>query len=67
MANMNLTALEDALDQHFGKVGTPQRDHFENDVTQALHTFRIKEARKRIRMEQPLTQEEQGKLSPLHL
>lgn len=52
---MNLTALEDALDQHFGKVGTPQRDHFENDVTKALQTYHIKEARKRIHMEQPLT------------
>ena len=64
---MNLTALEDALDQHFGKIGTPQRDHFEKDVTKALHTYRIKEAIKRVRMGQPLPQEEQVKLSPLHL
>ena len=56
---MNLTALEDALDQHFGKVGTPQRDHFERDVTKALHTYRTKEAIKRVRMGQPLPQEEQ--------
>lgn len=55
MANMNLTALEDALDQHFGKIGTPQRDHFERDVTKALHTYRIKEAIKSVHMGQPLT------------
>ena len=29
MAQMNLTPLDDVLDKHFGKVGTPKRDAFE--------------------------------------
>ena len=34
MAQMNLTPLDDVLDKHFGKVGTPKRDAFESDVDQ---------------------------------
>ena len=30
MAQMNLTPLDDVLDKHFGKVGTPKRDAFES-------------------------------------
>ena len=33
MAQMNLTPLDDVLDKHFGKVGTPKRDDFESDVS----------------------------------
>lgn len=29
---MNLTPLDDVLDKHFGKIGTPKRDAFESDV-----------------------------------
>ena len=31
MAQMNLTPLDDVLDKHFGKVGTPKRDAFESE------------------------------------
>ena len=58
---MNLTPLEQALDEHFGKVGTPKRDHFERDVDEALHAYRIGEAIKAERLKQNLTQEELGK------
>ncbi len=61
MAQMNLTPLEQALDEHFGKVGTPKRDHFERDVDEALHAYRIGEAIKAERLKQNLTQEELGK------
>ena len=37
---MNLTPLDDVLDKHFGKVGTPKRDAFESDVDEALHAYR---------------------------
>ncbi len=60
MAQMNLTPLDEVLDDHFGKPGTPQRDAFENDVDQALHAYRLGEAIKRARVEQHLTQEELG-------
>lgn len=36
---MNLTPLDDVLDKHFGKVGTPKRDAFESDVDEALHAL----------------------------
>lgn len=57
MAKMNLTPLDDVLDKHFGKVGTPERDAFESNVDDALHTFRLGEAIKKARIEQNLTQE----------
>ena len=44
MAQMNLTPLDDVLDKHFGKVGTPKRDAFESDVDEALHAYRLGEA-----------------------
>ena len=58
MAQMNLTPLDDVLDKHFGKVGTPKRDAFENDVDEALHAYRLGEAIKKARIEQNLTQEQ---------
>ena len=44
-----------------GKVGTLQKDKFEEDVNEALCTYRIGEVIKKIRLEQNLTQEELGK------
>ena len=52
--------MEDALDRHFGKIGTPKRDEFESDVEEALHAYRIGEAIKAERLKQNLTQEELG-------
>lgn len=52
--------LDEALDNHFGKVGTPERDAFESDVDEALHAYRLGEAIKKTRIEQHLTQEELG-------
>ena len=57
---MNLTPLDDVLDKHFGKVGTPKRDAFESDVDEALHAYRLGEAIKKARIEQNLTQEQLG-------
>ena len=60
MAQMNLTPLDDVLDKHFGKVGTPKRDAFESDVDEALHAYRLGEAIRKARIEQNLTQEQLG-------
>ena len=49
---MNLTPLDDVLDKHFGKVGTPKRDAFERDVDEALHAYRLEQAVKNTRIEQ---------------
>ena len=48
---MNLTPLDDVLDKHFGKVGTPKRDAFESDVDEALHAYHLGEAVKKLRNE----------------
>ena len=48
---MNLTPLDDVLDKHFGKVGTPKRDAFESDVDEALHAYRLGEAIKKTAKE----------------
>ena len=52
MAQMNLTPLDDVLDKHFGKVGTPNRDAFERDVDEVLHAYRLGEAVENTRIEQ---------------
>ena len=52
---MNLTPLDDVLDKHFRKIGTPKRDAFESDVDEALHAYRLGEAIKKARIEQNLT------------
>ena len=52
MAQMNLTPLDDVLDKHFGKVGTPKRDAFGSDVDEALHVYRLEQAVKNTRIEQ---------------
>ena len=52
MAQMNLTPLDDVLDKHFGKVGTPKRDAFESDVDEALHAYRLEKAVENARIEQ---------------
>ena len=39
--------MDDVLDKHFGKVGTPKRDAFESDVDEALHAYRLGEAVKK--------------------
>ena len=57
---MNLTPLDDVLDKHFGKIGTPKRDAFESDVDEAFHAYRLGEAIKKARIEQNLTQEQLG-------
>ena len=47
MGQMNLTPLDDVLDKHFGKVGTPKRDAFERDGTK-LYTLTVWEKPLRI-------------------
>ncbi len=55
---MKTVSLDDMLDKHVGKIGTPERDAFEYELSIDL----IGEAIKRARKERNLTQEELGKL-----
>nr|ACX47365.1 XRE [Acinetobacter johnsonii] len=55
---MKTYSLEEMTDKHIGKIGTPKRDVFENELRLELLGDAIKQARK----ERNLTQEELGKL-----
>ncbi len=60
VGKFKLYSSEEALDMHFGKVGTPRRDDFEREVAEAVHAYHIGEAIKKARLQQHLTQEELG-------
>lgn len=55
---MKTISLDDMIDKHVGKIGTPERDTFEYELSIDLIGHAIKQARK----ERNLTQEELGKL-----
>ena len=55
---MKTVRLDDMIDKHIGKVGTPDRDAFEYELSIDVMGQAIKQARK----ERNLTQEELGKL-----
>ena len=54
MKRLNLTSIEDFIDEDFGKVGTPQRVAFDS----ACDAFALGEKIKTMRNEAGLTQEE---------
>jgi DNA-binding XRE family transcriptional regulator len=60
MAQMKLIPLEQSLDKHFGKVGTPRRDEFERSVAASVHAYKLGEAIRKARLQQNLTQEQLG-------
>jgi DNA-binding XRE family transcriptional regulator len=55
---MKTYSLEDVTDKHIGKIGTPKRDAFENELRLELIGAAIKQARK----ERHMTQADLGKL-----
>jgi DNA-binding XRE family transcriptional regulator len=55
---MKTTSLDVLIDKHIGKIGTPKRDDFENELRLDLIGQTIKE----IRLERNLTQEQLGEL-----
>ena len=55
---MKTHTLEELTDKYIGKIGTPKRDAFENELRLDLIGHAIKEARKEIN----LTQEQLGEL-----
>ena len=55
---MKTVRLDDMIDKHVGKIGSPERDAFEYELSIDLIGHAIKQARK----ERNLTQEELGKL-----
>ena len=55
---MKTISLDEIMNKHIGKIGTPKRDAFENELRLDLLGRAIKEAR----IERKLTQEQLGKL-----
>lgn len=55
---MKTFTLEEITDKHIGRVGTPRREAFENELRLDL----LGEAIKQARLDRNLTQEELGKL-----
>lgn len=61
IGKFKLYSMEEVLDEHFGLIGTPERDAHETRVAEAVHAYNIGEAIKKARLEKNLTQEELGK------
>jgi ribosome-binding protein aMBF1 (putative translation factor) len=57
---MEFITFEEAKNRTLGKVGTPRRDAYEEEVRKALVDYRIGEAIKAERKRQGLTQEQLG-------
>ena len=60
MGKMNTTPFEVALDEFYGKVGSPRRDEHERRVAEAVYTAKIGESIRKERLRQNLTQDELG-------
>ena len=60
MTQMHFTPLDEALDEHFGKRGSPERDKFEADVEAAVNAYHIGKVIRNERLKQNLTQEQLG-------
>ncbi len=58
MKEMKLTSLETMMDKHIGKIGTKERDEFEDELRMDLLGVAIKRARE----ERNLTQTQLGEL-----
>lgn len=66
VGKFKLYSSEEALDRHFGKIGTPRRDEFERDVAASVQAYHVGEALKKARIAKGLTQEEVGERMGLH-
>ena len=57
---MKIYTLEEMEDKHIGKVGTPERDKYEQELSDELQAYHLGEAIKEARLSQNLTQEQLG-------
>lgn len=60
LGDMKLYTLEEMLDKHLGKIGTPRRDEHERKVKDSVDAYRIGQAIKAERIKKNLTQEQLG-------
>ena len=59
IGNMKLYSLEEVTDELIGPKGSLEREKFDRQVKESLHTYRIEEAIKKS-LRQNLTQDELG-------
>lgn len=58
MAPMKLYTFEELKDETLGMVGTPERDAYEAEVHEAVHSWHVGEAIKAARRQKKLTQDQ---------
>ena len=57
---MKVYTMEEMLERHIGKVGTPERDEFDRQIKEDIEAYHLGEAIKKMRLEQNLTQQQLG-------
>ena len=57
---MKVYTLEEMEDRHIGKVGTPERDRYEQELSDELHAYHLGEAIREARLSRNMTQEQLG-------
>ncbi len=62
MAQMKITTFEELQDRYLGKIGTPERDAYEAEVSDAIQSYHIGEAIKAARKERNMTQNQLAEL-----
>ena len=65
VGKLQLFSLEEVLDEKYGKIGTPARDEFEQEVLEAIESHKMGEALKETREAQCLTRKELGERTGL--
>ena len=59
---MKCYTLEEMEDKHIGKVGTPERDKYEQELAEEIQAYHLGEAIKEARLSMNLTQEQLGEM-----
>ena len=60
MAKMKVYTLDEVKDEFIGKIGTPKRDKYEQDLKEEIQAYFVGEAIKQARKAKNLTQEQLG-------
>ncbi len=55
---MKLIPFNEILDEHYGPIGTPERDAFEHEVNEAVESYKMAEQIRVAREQKNLTQEQ---------
>ena len=59
---MKFYTIEEMKDKHIGKVGTPERDKYEQELAEEIQAYHLGEAIKEARLSMNLTQEQLGEM-----